>query len=420
MKKWVKCLVACTVVTAMLLSGVGALASGGEEIVLEFAQWWEPELPDGAFRALMDEFEAQNPGVKVELLSGPFATTKEQVIAGAAAGTMADVVGLDGSWVNDFVKQGSIANLSELMSQASYDAGQLSAEVKLNGATYMIPVLNFTYPLFLNKEIMAAAGVTEAPKTRSEFLEVAKAMNNPANNVSGWALPLSMDLPNGIQNDVMSWLWVSGKHMLKDGRPDLLNEDVKEMVAFIKEVYDAGVVAPGAFTMKAPDRVEEFTNGRVGMMISSLSHINVVRRNNPDLDFMIAPVPVADGYTGETGITFASWGIGVSSKTEHPEMAWKLVAFILEQENNAKLATMANAFPGNKNAVPDFARMDELFQTAFEIYQNGYLINEFTGLPVSEDLMRSFDEQLQLMLEDRQGIDEMLQAAQAAWEERMK
>ena len=333
---------------------------------------------------------------------------------------MADVVGLDGSWVNDFVKQGSIANLSELMSQASYDAGQLSAEVKLNGATYMIPVLNFTYPLFLNKAIMAAAGVTEAPKTRSEFLEVAKAMNNPANNVSGWALPLSMDLPNGIQNDVMSWLWVSGKHMLKDGRPDLLNEDVKEMVAFIKEVYDAGVVAPGAFTMKAPDRVEEFTNGRVGMMISSLSHINVVRRNNPDLDFMIAPVPVADGYTGETGITFASWGIGVSSKTEHPEMAWKLVAFILEQENNAKLATMANAFPGNKNAVPDFARMDELFQTAFEIYQNGYLINEFTGLPVSEDLMRSFDEQLQLMLEDRQGIDEMLQAAQAAWEERMK
>jgi multiple sugar transport system substrate-binding protein len=77
---------------------------------LEFTQWWEPELPEGAFRALMDEFEAQNPGIKVELISGPYATTKEQVVAGAAAGTMSDVVGLDGAWVSDFVKQGSLAS----------------------------------------------------------------------------------------------------------------------------------------------------------------------------------------------------------------------------------------------------------------------------------------------------------------------
>lgn len=33
-------------------------------------------------------------------------------------------------------------------------------------------------------------------------------------------------------------------------------------------------------------------------MISSLSHISVVRSLNPDLDFMIAPVLVADDYTG--------------------------------------------------------------------------------------------------------------------------
>lgn len=62
-------------------------------------QWWEPELPDGEFRALMDDFEAQNPGIKVKLLSGPYASTKEQVIASAAAGEMSDVVGLDGAWV---------------------------------------------------------------------------------------------------------------------------------------------------------------------------------------------------------------------------------------------------------------------------------------------------------------------------------
>lgn len=38
----------------------------------------------------MDEFEAANPGIKVSLISGLYASTKEQVVAGAAAGTMSD------------------------------------------------------------------------------------------------------------------------------------------------------------------------------------------------------------------------------------------------------------------------------------------------------------------------------------------
>ena len=107
---------AMTAMAAMGLAGCGGSGGGADgEVTLEFAQWWEPELPDGTFRALMDKFEEQNPGIKVELLSGPYASTKEQLVAGAAAGTMPDVVGIDGAWVNDFAKQGAIADLTALM-----------------------------------------------------------------------------------------------------------------------------------------------------------------------------------------------------------------------------------------------------------------------------------------------------------------
>ena len=88
----------------------------------------------------------------------------------------------------------------------------------------------------------------------------------------------------------------------------------------------------------------------------------------------------------------------------------------MSEEINSELSSIANAFPGNKNSVPDFVKADELFGTAFEIYKNGYPANEFVGLPVAEDLMRSFDEQFQLMLEGEQTIDEMLEKVQAAWE----
>lgn len=397
-----------------------AAPAEGDVVTLEFTQWWAPELPEGSFRALMDEFEAANPGIKVELVSGPYSTTKEQVVAGAAAGTMSDVVGLDGAWVSDFVKQGALASLTDLMTEAGYDASGLAAQIQLGGATYMIPVVNFVYPVYVNMDLLEAAGITAPPATRSEFAAAAAALTNPDANVYGWVLPLSLEQPNGIQNDVMSWVWASGGSMMKDGQPDLTNDAVRSAAEYIKGLYDAGVIAPGAFTMVEQDKVEEFANGRVGMMVSSLAHINMLRERAPDLNFAITALPAEDGYTGKRGLPYASWGIGVAANSEHPAEAWKLVEFLMSPETNTKLSSIANAFPGNVNSTPDFVQSDELFAAAFDVFKQGYLANEFVGLPVAEELMRLFGEQFQLYLDDGQSLDDALNNAQAAWMEKFQ
>lgn len=410
--------VTAATVGLLATAGCGAGGSGdsGGDVTIEFAQWWEPELPDGEFQALMDEFEKQNPGIKVELISGPYAATKEQLFAGAASGTMPDVVGLDGAWVSDFASQGVITDLTALMGEVGYDDSELASQIQVDGSTYMIPVVNFVYPMFTNDALLADAGVDAPPTNRTEFAETAAAVTDLGDNTSGWILPLSLETPNGIQNDVMSWAWASGGTMLADGKPDVTNDDVTSAVEYVQGMWDDGVIAPGSFTMKEQDKVEEFTNGRVGMMIDSLAHINLIREANPDLEFSISAVPAEDGYEGERGIPYASWGIGVAESSEHPEEAFKLVEFLMSQETNAELSSIAGAFPGNTKSTPDFVADDELFAEAFEIYQAGYPANEFTGLPVAEQLMRLFGEQLQVLLDGGQTVEEMLDKTQAAWE----
>ncbi|MBP2448288.1 hypothetical protein JOH51_005796 [Rhizobium leguminosarum] len=44
-----------------------------------------------------------------------------------------------------------------------------------------------------------------------------------------------------------------------------------------------GVISPGIFAKKEQDKVEEFVNGRVGMMVDSLAHVNLIRERNPKL-----------------------------------------------------------------------------------------------------------------------------------------
>jgi multiple sugar transport system substrate-binding protein len=68
------------------------------------------------------------------------------------------------------------------------------------------------------------------------------------------------------------------------------------------------------------------------------------------------------------------------------------------------------------NAHPDFVKADEMFGKGFEIFQSGYLANEFVGLPVAEELMRLFDEEIQKMLEGDQTAAQAAANAQKKWE----
>ena len=416
MTKAVLSFLALVLIASSAYSNGGSDSAGGQEVNIEFIQWWEPELPAGSFRGLMDDFEALNPGISVELISGPYANTRDQIVTGAAAGTLSDVVGLDGAWVNDLARQGAIAPMNSLMEADNYDSSQIAAIIELDGGAYMFPVASFVYPIFINLDLFEAAGIDKLPAVRSEFREAAKKLTNVSENRYGWVLPLSLQAPNGVQNDVMSWVWASGGSMLKNGRPDLTNDGVVSALEFINAMYQDGVISPGTFAKQEQDKVEEFVNGRVGMMVSTLAHINMIRERNPDLNFTVSDFPAADGYSGPRGLPYAAWGIGISENSSRKDAAWKLVSYLMSTEVNSRLVSIANAFPGNVNSEPDFVTTDKLFGKGFEIFQSGYLANEFVGLPVAEELMRMFDEEIQRMLQGDQSAREAAARAQTKWE----
>ena len=123
------------------------------DTTIEFVQWWEPELPAGALRGIMDGFEAANPGIKVKLVSGPFSATHDQIVAGAASGTLSDVVGLDGAWVNELAKQGAISPMDSMMDGTKFDRSQMADIIKVDGKSYMFPLASFVYPVFVNLDM---------------------------------------------------------------------------------------------------------------------------------------------------------------------------------------------------------------------------------------------------------------------------
>jgi multiple sugar transport system substrate-binding protein len=289
--------------TAALLATVTAVAflpnvaNASTTVNLSFSEWWAPQMAGhNSLQNLVNQFEQQNPGIHVTLDTNPYPTVESQTIAQAATGTMADVVGLDGSWVNPLVKEGALLNLSAEMKQTRFNQKSLKSQVQLNGKTYDIPLVNFAYPLFTNTALLAKAGISHPPTDWAQFTADAVALSKLSKTTWGWIIPLTLNPPNGAQNDVMSWVWASGGSMLQNGQPHLTgNPTLTAVVNMLKGVYKDGAMFPGPDAVVETDKVENFINGRVGMMVDSMADSSAIATGAPHLKYNVSALPVEDG-----------------------------------------------------------------------------------------------------------------------------
>ena len=291
-------------------------STDGTGITLKWQQWWQVECPDGYVEALVEEYEKQT-GVRIELLSAPFADTKAAITAGASTGMMADIVSIYGTWVYEFADQGILANMSELMAADGFDRSTIASEWQVLGETYALPIINFAYPMYANQDILDEAGVTSLPATWSEFEDACAKIK--AAGYYPFAISLDTTSPTGIQNSWMGFAWGSGiKMQAEDGTCRVAgNEGLAEFSEYIKERYDKGYIYPGMSALTEAEMSSKFCAGEIAFHINSKALLPSCRTEAPDMNITAMPVPVKDGYTDQQGVGVASWALGISEQSEH-------------------------------------------------------------------------------------------------------
>ncbi|MGB7424998.1 MAG: sugar ABC transporter substrate-binding protein, partial [Ornithinimicrobium sp.] len=75
----------------------------------------------------------------------------------------------------------------------------------------------------------------------------------------------------------------------------------------------------------------------------------------------------------------------------------------------------ATGFPGNATSVPGFVDGDELYELAFEVYQNSEFVTELEGLPRALDLNRNLNENLVRLLQGEATVPETQASLQEYW-----
>ena len=348
---------ALSILLIALLAVSSVFANGGSETsddgstTLTWAVWDYQTTP--YYDALINAYEAANPGVNVEVIdlgSADYQTALQIQLSGG--GSEFDVVAVkDIPGYNNLVKAGLLQDLKPLAERDGIDTsayGGIVEQISVGDSYYELPFRSDFWVVFYNKALFDAAGVPYPTNdmTFEEYDQIARAMTSGsgASKVYGahyhtWRSAIQLF---GI---------LDGEHQITDGGDYSYLKPYYEMA--LAQQRD-GIVQDYA-TLKTSNIHYSgvFYNQSVAMenmgswFIATLIAATENGQNDAT-NWGIVKYPHAEGV--EPGTTLGTiTALAIPSGTDQTEAAWDFVKFVCGTEGAEILAGTGN-FPALSNA----------------------------------------------------------------------
>jgi multiple sugar transport system substrate-binding protein len=384
-------LVAATAAVALPLavSACTGSSEGGNsdnpnaDVTITFWHGWSADSEVAAIQQTIDAFEKDNPNIHVKAV-GNITDDKINQALRAGGSSAPDVVSsFTTNNVGQFCSSGAFVDLNPFMDKAGIDPQATFTPAQLEYTQYQgnqcsLPLLGDAYGLYYNKDMFAAAGITEPPKTLSEFEADAVKLTKPEGDSYS---PLGF-MPNyhGYESTT--------EHFAAQWSPTYFDADGKSTAATdpgLKAMFEwqKGMVDElGGF-----DKLEKyrstfgdefgaknpFMTGQVAMAIDGEWRAGMIDADAPDLNYGVAPFPVPDDQADQYGKGYITGTIvGIASTSQKQNAAWRFVQYLTT--NTEAVVDFANAIhnvPSTVDALasPDVSQ-DANFQTFLQIAAN--------------------------------------------------
>ena len=338
-------------------------------------------------QSVIDDFEAANPDVTVDVHSGQDDEKLRKVIASGGDVDLGlsystDIVGNFCSSGYTAGGSGAFRDLTPYIDRDGVDLSQFSDTVRsyteFDGIRCTLPVLADVYGLYYNTDLFAAAGFTEPPKTLSELEEMADALTTF--NDDGTIKTLGFNPLMGFyENSASHYGPLAGANWLdSDGGAAIAGDPGWEALIEWQTAYvnTIGYDKLQAFTAGLGQEFSgdnAFQTGQVAMNLDGEYRTAFIDDQTPDLNYATAPMPVADGHEELYGGGYITGNIaGIAKGSKNPELAWALLKYLTtDTDAIVKLSNGLKNAPTTAESLasPDL-EVSPQFQTFLDIMAN--------------------------------------------------
>lgn len=253
--------------------GAGAVATRSanpSKVSGTVTMWIYPIAPTGeqtVWKARVAAFEHEYPHVKVNVVVQPWANRDEQLTTAIAGGKGPDVVYLIPDQIPGYAANGSLADVSGLISgdKSDFRPSAVNA-LSYNGKLYAVPLLMSATTLLVNKKAMAAAGITQAPRTWDDLLADAPKLKQ----AGYYATEYDADPTQTLNETFYPLLWQAGGQVLTpDGKKAAFNSAAGvAALTFLKKLVDGGYVPKDALTTPPQTDTDPINQGKVAFVMT--------------------------------------------------------------------------------------------------------------------------------------------------------
>jgi multiple sugar transport system substrate-binding protein len=333
-------------IAVVLLIASGLAFAGGRaeqaptnRVTIEVLSWrFDPD--SAMWQAMVEAFNAKHPNIQVNKQMIPQGEMERQVTTMLRSPQGIDVVWTDSGRNRAFAERGLLENLGPWFERSGIDLmndyfAQSINDHMWDGQILGWPSVPMSNLVFINKDLFDAAGIPYPSNdwTIEEFVETARALTNPAQNIFGFG-----QRPWMGTFDLAFIRAFGGNFFTPDGRSSaLLEPGTIQAYELLQRLM---------FTYRASPPLGEaigFEAGRVAMNWSGSWDIAGTEGNDPKWPFRWGVVMPPRGPYGQFPIVISNaWAM--VSQSRRKDAAWQFMSFWQGEEGQRLLASFGE-FP---------------------------------------------------------------------------
>ncbi|MFD9631415.1 ABC transporter substrate-binding protein [Streptomyces violascens] len=354
-----------------------------KDTTITFWHGWSAPNEVKAIQADVDAFQKAHPNIHVKVV-GDINDDKINQALRAGGSSAPDVVSsFTTNNVGKFCSSNAFVDLAPFLKKDGIDPAKtfpktMNEYTQFQGKRCSLPLLGDSYALYYNKDAFKAAGITDPPKTWSQFAADAKTLTK----AKGDSYEQLGFMPNyhayetTTEHYLAQW---SPTYFDASGKSNIAKDPAFEKgLAFQKQLVDD----LGGFTKLEKYRssfgeeygdTNPFNTGQLAMSMDGEWRLGMAMDSKPKFEIGVAPLPVPDDQAGTYGKGYLTGTIaGIAATSKKQNAAWELVKFMTT--NTDAVVGFANAIhnvPSTFDALKSpKLQADPRFKTFLDIAQN--------------------------------------------------
>ncbi|ACV76933.1 sugar ABC transporter substrate-binding protein [Nakamurella multipartita] len=309
--------------------------------------------------ALLDEFEAANPGVTVDVTAIPWDAAHNKYQTAIAGGQTPDIAQMGTTWMGDFAD--AFDPTPAELTDAGFFPGSVNS-TEVDGTAVGVPWYVDTRVVFYRKDLAEKAGYTTFPTNYDDFKAMAKALQDKAG--AQWGIQLLAGGTDSFQS-TLPFGWSAGASLMDSGN-DAWTLDSPQWVdalTYYQSFFTEGIANP-APNMGAGAAESAFVDGSAPMMISGPYEIgNLEKAGGADFTdkYAVATLPKDKSATSFVGGS----NLVVFKDSPNRDAAWKLVQWLSQPEVQVKWYQATGDLPSVQSAWQEGVLADDPMLSVF-------------------------------------------------------